>query len=165
MNIHILSTKWIFRMGILGTKAWISVMYYGPVSMYLTFQAKPDRNCFGIVTHGHRVVTLHANAWTLNMQRNLWEILLNQTEVRLYLLFSDWFWLIPNQSENGKYNLTSVWINKIPKSFLCVWSQKCREKMAKYVARWGGGAIFISVLNSRELLWETNYVCEAIKHL
>ena len=33
-----------------------------------------------------------------------------QTDVRLD----------PNRSENGKYNLISVWINKIPKSFLCV---------------------------------------------
>ena len=28
--------------------------------------------------------------------------------------------LDPNQSENGKYILISVWINKIPKSFVCV---------------------------------------------
>ena len=27
---------------------------------------------------------------------------------------------VPNQSENGKYNLISVWFNKIPKIFLCV---------------------------------------------
>ena len=26
--------------------------------------------------------------------------------------------LIPNQSENGKYNIILVWLNKIPKSFL-----------------------------------------------
>ena len=37
-------------------------------------------------------------------QRILFEILLNQTEIRLYLPFS----LVPNQSENGKYNLISV---------------------------------------------------------
>ena len=27
---------------------------------------------------------------------------------------------VPNQSENGKYNLISGWFNKIPKIFLCV---------------------------------------------
>ena len=36
-----------------------------------------------------------------------------QTEVRLD----------PNQSENGKYNLISVWFNKILKGFLCVYTQ------------------------------------------
>ena len=30
-------------------------------------------------------------------------------------IFSD-----PNQSENGKYNLISVWLNKISKRVLCV---------------------------------------------
>ena len=34
----------------------------------------------------------------------------NQTDVRLD----------PNQLENGKYNLNSVWFNKISKIFLCV---------------------------------------------
>ena len=28
---------------------------------------------------------------------------------------------VPNESENGIYNLISVWFNKIPKSFPCVW--------------------------------------------
>ena len=62
------------------------------------------------------------NAYT---QRSLFETLLNQTEIRLYLPFSDWFWTkrtvfpnqnpipIQNQSENGKYNLIWVWFNKI----------------------------------------------------
>ena len=60
-------------------------------------------------------------------QRNLFEILLNQPEIGLYLSFSGWFWiqtdirLDPNQLENGKYNLTSVWFNKISKIFLCVY--------------------------------------------
>ena len=34
----------------------------------------------------------------------------NQTDVRL----------VPNQSENGKYNLISVWFNKISRRFICV---------------------------------------------
>ena len=46
-------------------------------------------------------------------QRNLFEILLNQPEIRLYLSFFRLIWiqtkvhLDPNQSENGKYNLIS----------------------------------------------------------
>ena len=35
----------------------------------------------------------------------------NQTDVRL----------VPNESENGKYNLISVWLNKISKRFLGVY--------------------------------------------
>ena len=31
------------------------------------------------------------------------------------------FRLVQNQSENSKYNLISVWFNKISKIFLCVW--------------------------------------------
>ena len=54
-------------------------------------------------------------------QRNLFKILLNQTEIRLYLPYSDWFgaadgrspFAVPNQSGNGKYNLISGWFNKI----------------------------------------------------
>ena len=30
--------------------------------------------------------------------------------------------LVPNQSENGKYNLISGWCNKISKSFLCTYT-------------------------------------------
>ena len=49
-------------------------------------------------------------------QRNNFEILSNQTDIRLYLRFSDWLGTVngqcpfdvPNQSENGKYNLMSV---------------------------------------------------------
>ena len=61
-------------------------------------------------------------------QRNIFEILLGHTDIRLYLPFSDWFgtvngqcpFAVPHQSENGKYNLISVWINKISENFLCV---------------------------------------------
>ena len=37
-------------------------------------------------------------------QKNIFEILLNQTEIRLYLSFSDWF----EKSENREYNMISV---------------------------------------------------------
>ena len=62
-------------------------------------------------------------------QRNLFEFLLNQTEIRLYLPSSGWFgtrrtsFLVPNHSENGKYNLISVWFNKNSKRFLCVYQK------------------------------------------
>ena len=61
-------------------------------------------------------------------RENLFKILLNQTAIRLYLPFSDRFWnqtdfcLVPNQLENGKYNLISVWFSNISKIFLCVYS-------------------------------------------
>ena len=53
-------------------------------------------------------------------QRNLLQMLLNPTQIRLYLLFSNRFgtaneqcpFVVPNQLENDKYNLISVW-------FLC----------------------------------------------
>ena len=67
-------------------------------------------------------------------KRNFHGNLSNQTEIRLYLPFSDWVWTtnehcpfaMPNQSENGKYNLISVWFNKIPreKISLYVWEKK-----------------------------------------
>ena len=58
---------------------------------------------------------------------NLFEILLNQPDIRLYLPFSDWFgtanwqcpFTVPNWSENSKYNLISCWFDKISKRFLC----------------------------------------------
>ena len=46
----------------------------------------------------------------------------NQTDVRLD----------PNQSKNGKYNLILVWINKVPKSFLCV-QQNFRQLMNRLI--------------------------------
>ena len=59
-------------------------------------------------------------------QRNLFEILVSQTETRFYLQFSDWFWTATdtsvcasNQSKNGKYNVISVWFVKFLKRFLC----------------------------------------------
>ena len=52
-------------------------------------------------------------------QKNLFEILLNQPEIRLYLtifrliLHQIDVRFVPNQSENGKYNLISGWFNNI----------------------------------------------------
>ena len=78
---------------------------------------------------------------TLNeyIQRNIFEILLNQTEIRLYSIFFqielDWYPIY--QSENSKCNLISGWFNKISKRFLCVCSveflSSCmyREEKAK----------------------------------
>ena len=67
------------------------------------------------------------------VQRNAFEILLYQTEIRLYLSFSfcmilylsfgkqtDTYVCILYQSEYDKYNLISVWFNMISKRFLSV---------------------------------------------
>ena len=58
--------------------------------------------------------------WNAHTQRNVFEILLNQPEIRLYLLFSKWI------IENGKYNLISVWFDKIYLCVLCIplWKNK-----------------------------------------
>ena len=56
------------------------------------------------------------------------EILLNQTKIRLYFPFSNWFGTtngqcpsaVPNQTMHGKYNPISVWFNKNSKICLCV---------------------------------------------
>ena len=44
----------------------------------------------------------------------IFRLIWNQTDVRLVI----------NQSENGKYNLISVWYNKISKKYICVCSVK-----------------------------------------
>ena len=54
--------------------------------------------------------------WNSIAHKNHFEIVFNQLEIRLYLPFSDWFgtpngqrpFSVPNQSENGKYNLILV---------------------------------------------------------
>ena len=65
--------------------------------------------------------------YTAYTQRNLSEILVNQTEIRLYLPFPNWFgtanrrpFAVQNQSVHGKYNLISIWFNNISERFLCV---------------------------------------------
>ena len=76
---------------------------------------------------------LHANFTQTNYtQGNLREILLNQTETRLYLPCTDRFWTangqcsfaVPNKSVHGKYNLISSWFNNISKRFLCVYPRR-----------------------------------------
>ena len=63
--------------------------------------------------------------------RNRQEIALNQTRIWLYSPCTDWFLeqqtdsvclLFQNQSKNYKYNLISVWFDKIWKIFLCVYT-------------------------------------------
>ena len=77
-------------------------------------------------------LTIMCHCWSnkrdLGADRNIFAILLYQTEIRLYLPCTDWFetengqcpFAVPNQSENGKYNIISVWFNKIPKQILCI---------------------------------------------
>ena len=55
--------------------------------------------------------------------------------MRLYLPFSNWFrtsngqcpFLVTIQSVHGKYNMISVWFNKISKIFLCVYTHGMRD--------------------------------------
>ena len=58
-------------------------------------------------------------------RRNLFGISSNQTQIRLYLPFSDWFgtttghcpFAVPNHSKNGKYNLISVYLIRFRNNF------------------------------------------------
>ena len=67
------------------------------------------------------------------------EILLNHTEIRLYLPFSDWFgtanqslpFAVPNQSLHGKYNQIWVWFNAIWKTFPLVHHIRSLRRKAK----------------------------------
>ena len=68
-----------------------------------------------------------SGAWSPYTQWNLFQILLNQTEIRLYLPCTDWFGianeqrpglLFQNQSEHCKYNPISVRFDKNWKIFL-----------------------------------------------
>ena len=93
-------------------------------------------------------------------QRNLFEILLNQTEIGLYLPFSNWFvtangqcpFAVPNQSlKMVKYNLISVWFNKIWNRFLCVWTGgqfRAKKLSSKYFS---GTGTYIII----KILWLT----------
>ena len=72
-------------------------------------------------------------------KRNLFEILLHETEIRLYLPFSDWFlkanrhgpFAVPNQLENVEYNLISVWFSKISKRGLRMFYRQLAFKYRK----------------------------------
>ena len=62
-------------------------------------------------------------------QRNILEILLNQTEIRLYLLFSDWFWtkrmsvcFQVNQTDESILSLSGLFYSLSPSNF---WSSCC----------------------------------------
>ena len=87
----------------------------------------------GFILYWVPMISRGAGPWSCT-QRNLFEILLNQTEIGLYLPFSDWFgtkrtsFWFQIHPENGKYNLISVWFNKISKRFLCV----CGVQWDKY---------------------------------
>ena len=67
------------------------------------------------------------------------EILLNQIKIRFHLPFSNWFgtgngqspFAVINKLENGKYNLISIWFNKIPKRFVCVYVGFIRQNIDK----------------------------------
>ena len=59
---------------------------------------------------------------TLYTQRKFFWILLNYSKISLRLIWNQTeFRLVPDRSENGKYNLSLVWFNKIQKMTLCVY--------------------------------------------
>ena len=61
---------------------------------------------------------VHTEKSFRNLMKSTWnQILL--TIFRLIWIKTD-VRLVPNQSENGKYNLISSWFNKISRRFLCV---------------------------------------------
>ena len=77
-------------------------------------------------------VWLYLQAWNIPTFPNAWahteKSLRIQTGIRLYSPCNDWFrtangqspFAVPIQSLHGKYNLVSVWFNRISKIFLCV---------------------------------------------
>ena len=71
--------------------------------VYLLIQSMCEATCSASETSPNR------NGFPLPAQRNLFQILLNQTEIRLYLSFSDSFgkspFTVPNQSVHDRYNL------------------------------------------------------------
>ena len=83
-------------------------------------------------TSFHKKQTYNSPDEGSHTRRNLFGILFNQTEIRLYNVYTSFrlIWnqtdvsLVPNQPENGKYNLISVWFNNISKIFLCVQETK-----------------------------------------
>ena len=67
-----------------------------------------------IIANAHREIFLILNKSTRNqIVYTIFRLIWNQTQVCL----------VPNQSENGTYNLISGWFNKISKRFLCVHPQ------------------------------------------
>ena len=84
------------------------------------------KNLFTISKYNFTIEKLQQQDNIRNIHKNLFEIILNITEIILCLPFSDWFWTangrlfaVSNQSVHGKYNLTWVWFNKTWKIFLC----------------------------------------------
>ena len=66
----------------------------------------------------------------------IFRLIWNQTDIRL----------VPKQSENGNYNLISVWFNKIPKSFLCVWCARAAYNPVTWQTWFYG--VMVSTLDS-----------------
>ena len=92
---------------------------------YLTNNSKPEEEniCMWDTSAELSEISIQVEC----MQRNIFEILLNQTELRLHLPFSDWLGTkrtvsicCAYQSENGRCHIISVWFNRISKIFLCV---------------------------------------------
>ena len=70
---------------------------------------------------GHKKTNISFSMWA-HAQRNLFEILINQPEIRLYLPFSDWF----------VTKRTSIWIQIIRKMVNTIWFQVDLIRFQKY---------------------------------
>ena len=101
----------------LSAKVTHSTWYFSPHYLFVIISLMINRNIINGVS-----IDGVSNAAGAVKHR---EILLNQTEIRLYFPFSDWFgksngqwpFSVPNQSENGKYNLISVDLIRFRKDF------------------------------------------------
>ena len=93
---------------------------------YMRDFQKPNR-CDWLILKNARSLVIKKNAEERPYRHR--EYFRNLIKSNWYLIVFTIFWLIwnqtdihlvPNQLENGKYNLISVWLNKISKIFLCV---------------------------------------------
>ena len=94
------------------------------------------KSCFEVRLHKYSFyyhVFHKCDAYWWYTQRNLFEIVLNQSRNQILFTIFQLIWnqtdvrLDPSQSKNGKYNLILGWFNKISKIFLSV----CVDHQAK----------------------------------
>ena len=98
-----------------------------------------------------------ATGFGSNFQRNILQMAINQTEICLYLPFSDRFGTVNGHcscavqslSEKGMYNLISFWFNKTWKIFLSVQQRICRPLTAKRKYSWPRGLRLLAILNAQ----------------
>ena len=94
------------------------------------------------------VITDEQSEWSsyfngqVHMEKYFWNLIksnLNQIVFTIFRLI----WnqtnvcLVPNQSENGKYYLISVWFNKISRKKFCVYTGSLDEKVVSFLGTVG----------------------------